>query len=232
MTCQANPVSSSVPLAKTKAWPDTSGTTSVATAIGGAAPFGTAVIRFAAPTARVALASSRTTPTIARRGKRVAIRRAMFRESAAIGLNSSPTYGETDHGIPRIGDDGEDPRRRGSGVGQLELSHGVLPAEGSAREALEPRLILRVGRRRLELEMEMRPGRVARRSDETDLRPCREGDPVHDGGIQVGEVAVRPDLTVQGADRHADAAARVGRMPGVDDDGIREGVDGRAGRRR
>src|SRR2546425_12998920 len=38
MTCKANPVSSSVPLAKTKAWPDTSGTTSVATAINGAAP--------------------------------------------------------------------------------------------------------------------------------------------------------------------------------------------------
>src|SRR2546422_11213943 len=126
MTCQANPVSSSVPLAKTKAWPDTSGTTSVATATGGAAPLGTAVIRFAAPTARVALASSRTTPTIARRGKRVAIRRALFRESAESGLNSNPTNGETDHGIPRIGDGREGPARSGRGVGQRGRGNRVL----------------------------------------------------------------------------------------------------------
>src|SRR6476620_3260765 len=120
MTCHANPVSSSDPLAKTKACPDRSGTTIVGTATGGGAPLGTAAKRFAAPTARVALASSRTTPTIARRGKREAIRRAMFHESAETGLNSSTTKSETDRGIPRIGDDGEDPRRRGRGVGQLE----------------------------------------------------------------------------------------------------------------
>src|SRR5512141_1514433 len=126
MTCQANPVSSSVPLAKTNAWPDTSGTTSVATATGAGAPFGTAVKRFAAPTARVALASSRTTPTIARRGKRVAIRRAMFRESAEIGLNSSPTKGETDHGIPRIRDNGENTTRWRRRLRQLEHGRRVL----------------------------------------------------------------------------------------------------------
>src|SRR6266536_1847491 len=160
MTCQANPVSSSVPLAKTNAWPDTSGTTSVATATGGAAPFGTAVIRFAAPTARVALASSRTTPTIARRGKRVAIRRAMFRESAEIGLNSSPTNGETDHGIPRIRDNREDARRDWSRVGQFQGRRRVLPLEGAAREALEPGLVLREFGRRLQLQVQVRAARV------------------------------------------------------------------------
>src|SRR5258705_10091729 len=176
MTCQAKPVSSSVPLAKTNAWPDTSGTTSVATATGAGAPFGTAVRRFAAPTARVALASSRTAPTIARRGKRVAIRRAMPRESAETGLNSSPTKSETDHGIPRIGDDGENSPRGRRRVGQLERGRRGLPAECRAREALEPGLILRIGRGGLQLEMQMRPGRMAGRSDETDLGPCRQGD--------------------------------------------------------
>src|SRR5437867_13317548 len=127
MTCQANPVSSSVPLAKTNAWPETSGTTSVATATGGAAPLGTAVMRFAAPTASVALARSRTTPTIARRGKRVAIRRAMLRESAESGLDSSPIAGEVDDGIPRIRDDREDARGVRAGVWQLEGRRRVLP---------------------------------------------------------------------------------------------------------
>src|SRR3979411_337746 len=108
ITCQANPVSSSVPLAKTNAWPERSGTTSVAGTTGAGAPAGTAVIRFAAPTASVALASRRTTPTIATRGKRVAIRRAMLRESAEEGLDSSPTTSEADDGIPRIRDDRED----------------------------------------------------------------------------------------------------------------------------
>src|ERR1700730_839249 len=231
MPCQANPVSSRVPLANTNAWPDRSGTTRVGTGTGAGAPCGTAVICFAAPTARVVLASSRTTPTIARRGKRVAIRRAMVRESAESGLDSSPTPSENDDGIPRIGDDGEDPPRRGRGVGQFEWRRGVLPAERDAREALEPGLILWVGRRWLELEMEMRPGRMARRSDETDLSPRCEGDAVHDGGIEVGEVAVRPDLTVRRADRHADAAAGVVRMPGVEDDCVRDRVHGRTGRR-
>src|SRR5213593_1485377 len=143
MTCQAKPVSSSVPFAKTNAWPDTSGTTSVATATGAGAPLGTAVRRFAAPTARVALASSRTTPTIARRGKRVAIRRAMLRESAESGLDSSPTTGEADDGIPRIRDDGEDARHHWSRVGQFQGRRRVLPGEGAAREALEPGLVQR-----------------------------------------------------------------------------------------
>src|SRR5512132_3983163 len=195
MTCQAKPVSSSDPLANTNAWPDTSGTTNVATATGAGAPVGTAVRRFAAPTARVALASSRTTPTIARRGKRVAIRRAMLHESAEIGLNSSPTKSETDHGIPRIGDDGENTTRWRRRFRQLEHGRGVLPGKCRACEVLEPGLILRIGRRGLKLEMQMRSSRMAGRSDETDLSACCEGDPVNDGGVQVCEVAVRPDLT-------------------------------------
>src|SRR4051812_15258910 len=121
MTCHAKPVSSSVPLAKTKACPERSGTTRVGADTGAGAPCGTAVSRFAAPTARVALASRRTTPTIARRGKRLAIRRAIVRESAEIGLDSSPTTGEADHWIPRFrDDDGEDPRGGRCRVGQFE----------------------------------------------------------------------------------------------------------------
>src|SRR5580765_1948456 len=140
MTCHAKPVSSSVPLAKTNACPERSGTTRVGAETGAGAPWGTAVSRFAAPTARVALASRRTTPTITRRGKRVAIRRAIVRESAETGLDSSPTTSEADHWIPRFRDDyGEDPRsgrrfdREDRGgrrcVWQFERSGSVLPLE-------------------------------------------------------------------------------------------------------
>src|SRR5438876_10477835 len=160
MTCHAKPLSSSVPFAKTKAWPDRSGTTSVAAATGAGAPSGTAVMRFAAPTASVALASRRTTPTIARRGKRVAIRRAMLRESAESGLDSSPTASEDDDGIPRIRDDGEDPRRDWSGVWQFEGRRRVLPRERAAGEALEPGLVLWELGRRLQLQVEVRARRV------------------------------------------------------------------------
>ena len=46
---------------------------------------------------------------------------------------------------------------------------GVLPAEGGAGEALEPRLVLRVRRRGGELQVEVRAGRVAGLADEPDL---------------------------------------------------------------
>src|SRR6266540_3448518 len=108
-TFQAKPVSSSVPFAKTNACPVTSGTTTVATATGAGAPWGTAAIRLAAPTASVALARRSTAPTTARRGKRVAIRRAMLWQSAGNGLNSTPGAGEGHYLIPRLRDDGEHP---------------------------------------------------------------------------------------------------------------------------
>src|SRR5439155_13323942 len=226
MTCHAKPVSSSVPLAKTKAWPDKSGTTSVAAATGAGAPFGTAVIRFAAPTASVALASRRTTPTIARRGKRVAIRRAMLCESAESRLDSSPTASEADDGIPRIRDDGEDPRRHGGGVGQFERrGRGcVLPRKGAARKALEPGLVLREFGRRLQLQVEVRTARVPGRADKPDLSSGRQGDPVHDRRLQESQVAVCPDEPVHRADRQADAATRVGGVPGVEHNGVRDGI--------
>src|SRR5712691_12204995 len=155
-TFQAKPVSSSVPLAKTNAWPAMSGTTMVGTATGAGAAFGTAVRRLAAPTASVALASRTTRPTTARRGKRVAIRRAMLRRSALRRLDSSPTAGEPQRAVPRTrdcgGNDGEDSCGGRSRVRQLERRGRVLPAEGAAREALEPGLILREPGRRLELE--------------------------------------------------------------------------------
>src|SRR6266581_294336 len=169
---------------------------------GAGAPFGTAVIRFAAPTASVALASSRTTPTIARRGRRVAIRRAMLRESAESGLDSSPTTGETDDGVPRIRDDGEDARRNRRCVGQLEGRRGVLPGEGAAGEALEPGLVLREFGRGLKLQVQVRSGRVPGRADEPDLRSGGQGDAVDDRGLEESQVAIRPHEPVLGADRH------------------------------
>src|SRR5436190_10101120 len=197
-----------------------SGTVTVGVVTGAGAPWGVAAIFFAAPTASVALASRTTTPTIARRGNRVAIRRAMLRPSARNGLNSTPGAGKGDDAITRLRDDGEDPGRR-LRAGQLERRRSVLPAERLAREALEPGLVLRVGRRRLELEMEVRPCGVAGRADEPDLRPRRERDAVDDGRVEDGEMAVRPRLAVLRANRHADAATRVGLVPGVQHDRVR-----------
>src|SRR5580765_2271239 len=250
MTCHAKPVSSSVPFAKTKACPERSGTTSVGADTGAGAPWGTAVNRFAAPTARVALASRRTAPTITRRGKRVAIRRAIVRESAEIRLDSSPTTGEADHRIPRFRDDDrEDPwggRRcvrqfEGSGrdddredpwgdwrcVGQFEWSGSVLPLECAAGKALEPGLVLRVLGRRLQLKMEVRPRRMAGRADKADLGAGGQGDAVDDAGLEEGKVAIGPHEPVVRADRDADAAAWVSGVPGVDHHRVREGIDRR-----
>src|SRR2546429_2238664 len=165
-----------------------SGTTMVGTATGAGAAFGTAVRRLAAPTARVALAGSRTRPTTARRGKRVAIRRAMLCRSAVRRMDSSPTESEAERAVPRTrdcrADDGEDSCGRRSRVGQLERRGRVLPAEGAAREALEPGLILRELGRRLKLEMEVRAGGVAGRADQADLGSGREGDTVLDGRLE------------------------------------------------
>src|SRR5437763_1535707 len=166
-TFQARPLSSSVPLAKTNACPVTSGTTTVATGTGAGAPFGTADMRFAAPTASVALASISTAPRTARRGKRVAIRRAMLLASAGNGLNSTPVPREGDDAVTRFRDDSEDSRLRRAR--RLERRGGVLPAEGTAGEVLEPELPLRPGRRRLQLQMVVRAAGVAGHADEPDL---------------------------------------------------------------
>src|SRR4051794_6105482 len=191
-----------------------SGTVTVGVATGAGAPCGTAAIRLAAPTARVALESRTTTPTIARRGKRAAIRRAMLPQSARNGLNSTPGASERDNAVPRLRDDGEDPRGRRV-AGQLERGRRVLPAECLAGEALEPGLVLRPAGRRLQLQMQVRAGRMAGRPDEADLCAGRERDAVDDRRRQDREVAVRPGLAVLGADRHADPAAGVGLVPGV-----------------
>ena len=68
-------------------------------------------------------------------------------------------------------------KTRGSARARLRRSR-VRPAEGRAREALEPVLVLRVRGGGLELEMEVRAGRVAGLADEADrlaggeLAPC------------------------------------------------------------
>src|SRR5580765_60205 len=244
MTCHAKPVSSSVPFAKTKACPERSGTTRVGADTGAGAPWGTAVRRFAAPTARVALASRRTTPTITRRGKRVAIRRAIVRESAETGLDSSPTTSEANHWIPRFrDDDGEDPRGgrrcdredpRGGRrcVWQFERSESVLPLECAAGEALEPGLVLRVLGRWLQLKMKVRPRRMAGRADQAYLSAGDQRDAVDDAGLEEGEVAIGPHEPVVRPDRHADAAPRVSGVPGVDHHRVRQGIDRRARGRR
>src|SRR4051812_50189268 len=124
-----------------------SGTVTVGVATGAGAPCGTAAIRLAAPTARVALESRTTTPTIARRGKRAAIRRAMLPQSARNGLNSTPGASERDNAVPRLRDDGEDPRGRRV-AGQLERGGGGLPAERLSGGSLGTGLGLGAGRRR------------------------------------------------------------------------------------
>src|SRR2546427_11253809 len=151
-------------------------------------------MRFAAPTASVALASRRTTPTIARRGKRVAIRRAMLCESAESRLDSSPTASEADDGIPRIRDDGEDPRRYGSGVGQFERrGRGcVLPRKGAARKALEPGLVVREFGRRLQLQGEGGTARVPGRARKPDPAARPPGDPRPDRPAPASPAARRP----------------------------------------
>src|SRR5262245_45327144 len=71
---------------------------------------------------------------------------------------------------------------------------GVLPTEGGAGEALEPRLLLWVRGRRGELQMEVRAGRVAGLADEAYLGARREHRACGDGRVEIGQVAVRPAL--------------------------------------
>src|SRR5262249_58720564 len=115
-----------------------SGTVTVGVVAGAGAPCGVAAIFLAAPTASVALASSRTTPTIARRGKRVAIRRAMLRPSAGNGLNSTPGAVKGHYRGTRFRDDGEDPNRRGRIAPPLQPPRGGLPAGRLSPRGPEP----------------------------------------------------------------------------------------------
>src|SRR5438876_1005052 len=77
----------------------------------------------------------------------------------------------------------------------------VRPSERLPGERLEPRLLLRPRVGRLELEVEMRPARVAGRADEADLLAGRKPRPRDDRRLEDGEVAVRPDLPVRGTQR-------------------------------
>src|SRR5436309_4046142 len=122
--------------------------------------------------------------------------------------------------------DVEDERRRGPRLRRA----GVRPLEGSAREALEPGLVLRVRGCRLELEMEVRPGRVAGLADQTHRVAGLELGPLGHGRVEIREVAVRPRLAVGGLDREAGATALVP-APGVLDGAVRKGEEGRALRR-
>ena len=58
----------------------------------------------------------------------------------------------------------------------------------------------------------MRAGGVAGRADEADRLARREGRAGDDVGIEHRQVAVRPDLAVEGLERQADAAARIGHV--------------------
>src|SRR5581483_8269350 len=69
------------------------------------------------------------------------------------------------------GEDVEDARpdrRPGPRLGLVE------PLEGRPREGLEPLLVLGVGRRRLQLQVEVRPGGVAGVADEPDGVACMQ----------------------------------------------------------
>src|SRR4051812_41064455 len=96
----------------------------------------------------------------------------------------------------------------------------IGPLEGSAREGLEPLLVLRVGRRRLELQVQMRPGGVSGRAHETDRLSCRQLCAEFYGGVEIRKVAVGPGLTVRGLEREAHPATRV-RGPGIEDGSVR-----------
>src|SRR5204863_148508 len=87
---------------------------------------------------------------------------------------------------------------------------------------------LRVVRRRVDLEMEMRPGRVARMADEADGLTGGQDRTLDDCRIQVRKVAVRPLLAIARPQREADAAGRVRLRPGPDHDAVGERVQGRA----
>ena len=100
----------------------------------------------------------------------------------------------------------------------------VLPAEGCAREALEPSHLLGPHGRGLELEVEVRAARVPGGADEPDRLSRGQHRSRLDCRVDVGHVAIGPDEPVAGADRHAKAAAGIRGPPDALDDGVRERV--------
>src|SRR5205814_4423850 len=117
--CQANPESSRMPLAKTKAWPSTAGTVSWGawTGVGLDAREGPRICRTAA-SVNAAVARTQTTTTTSARGKSAPSR--MVFPSAPSGGGVIPLPGEKDDGVigRRLvdGDDGEDRSGRGRGI--------------------------------------------------------------------------------------------------------------------
>src|SRR5436190_2676402 len=232
--CQANPESSRMPLAKTKAWPSTAGTVSSGAwaGVGLEVREGPRIWRSAA-SVNAAVAKTQTTTTTSARGRSAPSR--MFIPSAPSGGSVIPLPGEKDDGVVgRLlnGDDGEDRTARGRGVRDRVAGWlRVLPAEGDVGEALEPRKALRVGRLRVELDVQMRTGGVARHADEPDLLAGGQRDARRNAGVEDGEVAVRPGLPISRLERQADPAAWIRVLPRLGDDSIRERIDRRAHRR-
>src|SRR5205823_5726801 len=131
--------------------------------------FTAVVIRFAAAYVNAVVARSQATVSATSRGRNT-LRRAISysigtrrRGLKPLDLGGSGRR-EEDDAVPRggrardtchrlrcLGDHGED------GLAAGIRLHAVGPGEGRAGERLEPRLVLRVARCRLELEMQVRP---------------------------------------------------------------------------
>src|SRR3954451_3597747 len=87
-------------------------------------------------------------------------------------------------------------------------SRRVLPAKRCAGEALKPGLELGVMRRGIGLEVKMRPGRIARLTDQSDGLAGAEHRSRNDLRVEIREVAIRPFLAVVSPQAEADSASR------------------------
>src|SRR5262245_52056229 len=181
-----------MPLANTYACPVTSGTTRVD--VCGAAAAGVGAGPGAcceAANVKVAEANRRTRTTPITRGARAPRRVAMVCVfgTRALGVELS----REGHDGGRLGDHREN--RRGCG------RRRVLPAERGARERLEPGKALGVCRGTSQLKVEVRAGRVPGLADEPGGLAGGERRALDDGGLERGEMAVRPLLAVPGLHR-------------------------------
>src|SRR4051794_20823853 len=195
------PASLRVPFEKTKAWRRRSGTTRTRGATAPAAfvtgtTAGAAPIRWAAANVNAAVAKSQTTVRASKRGTNEPI---AVIPSAGSRRNSTPRCGEVDDLVGGNGGAVEAAGRTGGAADHREdrirrriRLDGVEPAEGGARKGLEPGLVLRVPRRRLELKMEVRAFGMAGVADEADGLPGGEGRTWNDGGLEIGQMAVGP----------------------------------------
>ena len=96
-------------------------------------------------------------------------------------------------------------------------------------ERLEPASACGYEVARLELEVEVRPGRVAGVADEPDrLRRPRAVAPAADAGLEVGQMAVRPRRARRAARMVKPIPHRPSTLPRVDDDAVVERIDRRA----